>query len=59
VKLIISDSHEGIKAAAAKSLKAAWQRCPVHFMRNALARTLISRFVNQSNAIRYLPVSTP
>jgi len=37
VKLVISDSHEGIKAATAKTLKATWQRCRVHFMRNALA----------------------
>jgi putative transposase len=37
VKLVISDSHEGIKAAASKALKATWQRCRVHFMRNALA----------------------
>ncbi len=37
VKLVISDSHEGLKAAAAKVLKATWQRCRVHFMRNALA----------------------
>ena len=36
VKLVISDSHEGIKAAASKVLKATWQRCRVHFMRNAL-----------------------
>lgn len=37
VRLVISDSHEGIKAAIAKVLKASWQRCRVHFMRNALA----------------------
>jgi len=37
VKLAISDSHEGIKAAVAKVLHATWQRCRVHFMRNALA----------------------
>jgi transposase-like protein len=37
VKLVISDSHEGIKAATSKVLKATWQRCRVHFMRNALA----------------------
>jgi transposase-like protein len=37
VKLVISDAHEGIKAAVAKVLHAAWQRCRVHFMRNALA----------------------
>ncbi len=38
VKLVISDSHEGIKAAASKVPKATWQRCRVHLMRNALAR---------------------
>jgi len=37
VKLVISDAHECLKAAAAKVLKATWQRCRVHFMRNALA----------------------
>jgi putative transposase len=37
VKLVISDAHEGIKAAIAKVLHATWQRCRVHFMRNALA----------------------
>jgi len=37
VKLVISDAHEGLKAAAAKVLNATWQRCRVHFMRNALA----------------------
>lgn len=37
VKLVVSDSHEGIKAAVSKVLTATWQRCRVHFMRNALA----------------------
>lgn len=37
VKLVISDAHEGIKAAVAKVLKSTWQRCRVHFLRNALA----------------------
>lgn len=37
VKLVISDAHEGLKAAAAKVLSATWQRCRVHFLRNALA----------------------
>lgn len=34
---MVSDAHEGLKAAAAKTLSATWQRCRVHFMRNALA----------------------
>ncbi len=34
---MISDAHEGLKAAIAQVFKATWQRCRVHFMRNALA----------------------
>src|SRR6202167_3227316 len=37
VKLVISDAHEGLKAAITKVLGASWQRCRVHFMRNAMA----------------------
>ena len=37
VKLVISDAHEGLKAAINKVLKTTWQRCKVHFLRNALA----------------------
>ena len=37
VKLVTSDAHEGLKAAAARVLHASWQRCRVHFMRNVLA----------------------
>lgn len=37
VKLVISDAHEGLKAAITKILSATWQRCQVHFMRNAMA----------------------
>jgi putative transposase len=37
VKLVVSDAHEGLKAATAKVLNATWQRCRVHFIRNALA----------------------
>ena len=51
VKLVISDSHEGIKAAVAKVFCATWQRCRVHFMRNAQAhagksgRRVVSAFI--------------
>ncbi|MGA8195991.1 MAG: IS256 family transposase, partial [Acetobacteraceae bacterium] len=37
VKLVISDAHEGLKAAIARVLNATWQRCRVHLMRNLLA----------------------
>lgn len=36
-RLVISDAHEGIKAAVTKLMNATWQRCRVHTMRNALA----------------------
>ena len=39
VQLVISDSHAGLKKAIGKVLSGAtWQRCRVHFLRNALAR---------------------
>lgn len=38
VRLVISDAHEGLKAAIGAVLSGAtWQRCRVHFMRNLLA----------------------
>ena len=39
VKLVISDAHEGLKTAVSRVLHATWQRCRVHFMRNAIAHT--------------------
>jgi putative transposase len=52
VKLVISDAHEGLKAAAAKVLQATWQRCRVHFMRNALAHVAKGQRMMVSAAIR-------
>ncbi len=51
VKLVISDAHEGLKAAVTRILNATWQRCRVHFMRNVLAhagkqgRRVVSAFI--------------
>ncbi len=46
VKLVISDAHEGLKGAIAAVLQgAAWQRCRVHFVRNAL--TLVPKTAAQ------------
>lgn len=52
VKLVVSDAHEGIKTATARVLAGAtWQRCRVHFQRNALAhagkssRRVVSAFI--------------
>jgi transposase-like protein len=52
VKLVVSDAHEGLKAAAAKALKATWQRCRVHFMRNALAHVGVKQRAMVAAAIR-------
>jgi putative transposase len=55
-KLVISDAHEGLKAAITKVLRATWQRCRVHFMRNALAyagktqRRIVSAWVGTAFA---------
>ena len=51
VKLVVSDAHEGIKAAVSKVFNASWQRCTVHFMRNIAAhagkkgRRVVSAFI--------------
>jgi transposase-like protein len=56
VKLVISDAHEGLKAAVSKVLHATWQRCRVHFMRNAIAhagktqRRIVSAWVGTAFA---------
>ncbi len=56
VKLVVSDAHEGLKAGIAKVLCATWQRCRVHFMRNAMAhagktqRRIVSAWVGTAFA---------
>ncbi len=51
VRLVVSDAHEGLKAAVTRVLNATWQRCRVHFMRNVLAhagkqgRRVVSAFI--------------
>jgi len=56
VKLVISDAHEGLKAAIAKVLHATWQRCRVHAMRNLLVhagrqgRSVVAAFVGTAFA---------
>jgi putative transposase len=56
VKLVVSDAHDGLKAAITKILCATWQRCRVHFMRNAMAhagktqRRIVSAWVGTAFA---------
>jgi len=56
VELVISDAHEGIKAAVARVLSTSWQHCRVHFLRNAQAhgaksgRRLIAAFIGAALA---------
>ena len=52
VKLVISDAHEGIKAAVKKVFHASWQRCRVHFMRNAMAHAGVKQRAMVAAAIR-------
>jgi len=56
VRLVISDAHEGLKAAFSKILRATWQRCRAHFMRNATAhagktqRRIVSAWIGSAFA---------
>ena len=52
MKLIISDAHVGLKSTAAKVFSATWQRCRVHFMRNALAHVGVKQRQMVAAAIR-------
>ena len=56
VKLVISDAHDGLRLQAliTRVLGATWQRCRVHWMRNALAhvpkgqRTVVAAAIRQA-----------
>jgi transposase-like protein len=56
VKLVVSDAHDGLKAAVTQVLRATWQRCRVHFARNALAhagkaqRRIVSAWIGNAYA---------
>lgn len=51
VELVISDAHEGIKAAVSRVLSTSWQRCRVHAMRDLQAcasksgRRMVAAFI--------------
>lgn len=53
VKRVISDAHEGLKAAMAQVFSASWQRCRVHFMKNLLgcvpkvSQAMVSALIRQ------------
>src|SRR5690242_17043731 len=52
VKLVISDAHDGLRHAITRGLSAAWQRCRVHWMRNALAHVPKGQHTMVAAAIR-------
>src|SRR4051794_12082853 len=59
VELVVSDAHEGLKKAIARTLSCPWQRCTVHFLRDCLGHArrdqhgllaaLIRPIFNQAN----------
>jgi transposase-like protein len=63
VRLVISDAHEGLKTAVTKVLRATWQRCRVHFGRNALAhagktqRRIVSAWIGTAYAQEDAPAA--
>ena len=52
VKLVVSDAHTGLKAAIRRVFEATWQRCRVHWMRNALAHVQKGQHTMVAAAIR-------
>ena len=51
-KNVVSHSHQGLKPAAAEMFQAAcWQRCYVHFLRNALDH--VSRKVDPDRRVEW------
>ncbi len=52
-KLVISDAHEGLKAAIGTVFQgASWQRCKVHFFRNILAHVPQTRKLEVAAGLR-------
>ena len=49
---MISDAHEGLRLAITRVLGATWQRCRVHWMRNALAHVPKGQHTMVAAAIR-------
>ena len=52
VKLVISDAPDGLRLAITRVLGATWQRCRVHWMRNALAHLPKGQHTMVAAAIR-------
>ncbi len=52
IKLVISDAHDGLRHAITRVLSATWQRCRVHWMRNALAHVPKGQHTMVAAAIR-------
>ena len=52
VKLVISDAHDGLRHAITRVLGATWQRCRVHWIRNALAHVPKGQHTMVAAAIR-------
>src|SRR6266576_716385 len=57
VKLVISDAHDGLRHAITRVLGATWQRCRVHWIRNALGHVPKGQHTMVAAAIRqaFLP----
>jgi transposase-like protein len=55
VELIVSDAHKGIQAAIAKEFQGVgWQRCQVHFKREALKKVSYKRYKELAHDLRHV-----
>jgi transposase-like protein len=55
--LVVSNAHAGLKKAIAQVLGCPWQRCSVHFLRDALGHAACKQQLMLAALLR--PSSTP
>jgi putative transposase len=48
VQLVVSDAHEGLKAAIARLLRCPWQRCTVHYADLRVMPTRFGRLASEA-----------
>jgi putative transposase len=51
VQLVVSDAHEGLKAAIAKMLSCAWQRCTVHYADQPVMPTRVGKSLQRAESL--------
>ena len=51
VQLVVSDAHEGLKAAIARQLRCPWQRCGVHYADPPVMPTRVGKSLQRAESL--------